>query len=211
MAVLPVPGKPTNIPQSCHQTLFFPSFLEPGDLNKARAVDLEAERAECKKLKEDLSKVKNLSAKIDRTAAEELLEPFSSKMKNFLVKAEEETKTLEQSVEESCRKFLDCLKFYKFTPKRGKVEDTKPGEFLEPWYSFAEDFKNLWKKEQEKIEIQLQREEKLKLKVKIENLDNQVHSGVKNVKFLFVLTESILLGRSEIQQFSEGQNREKEV
>ena len=174
-------------------------------------MDLEAEKGECKKLKEDLTKVKNLSAKIDRTAPPELVEPFSSKMKNFLVKAEEETKTLEQSVEESCRKFLDCLKFYKFTPKRGKVEDTKPGEFLEPWYSFAEDFKNLWKKEQEKIEIQLQREEKLKLKGKTVNLDSQVHSVVKNVKFLFVLNESILLGRSEIQQFSEGQNREKEV
>ena len=90
---------------------FILPFLEPGDLNKARAVDLEAEKGECKKLKEDLTKVKNLSAKIDRTAPPELVEPFSSKMKNFLVKAEEETKNLEQSVEESCRKFVDYLKF----------------------------------------------------------------------------------------------------
>ena len=137
-------------------------------------MDLEAEKAECKKLKEDLTKVKNLSAKVDRTVAAELLEPFSSKMKIFLMKADEESKDLERSVEESSKKFVECLKFYNFTPKSGKIEDVKPGEFLQPWYSFAEDFKNLWKKEQEKIEIQLQREEKLKLKEKTEKLDNQV-------------------------------------
>ena len=94
-------------------------------------MDLEAEKAECKKLKEDLTKVKNLSAKIDRTVAAELVEPFSSKMKNFLIKADEETKNLERSVEESSSKFLDCLKFYSFTPKSGKIEETKPNEFLE--------------------------------------------------------------------------------
>ena len=131
-------------------------------------MDLEAERAECKKLKEDLTKVKNLSAKIDRTVAAELMEPFCSKMKNFLIKADEETKELERSVEESCRKFVECLKFYNFTPKRGKIEDTKPGEFSEPWFTCAEDFKNLWKKEQGKMEIQLQRE------VKTEREDRKV-------------------------------------
>ena len=173
-------------------------------------MDLEAERADVKKLKEDLARTRNLSAKIDRTAAAELVEPFSSKMKNFLVKAEEETKSLEQGMEESFRKFVDCLKFYNFTPKRGKIEDTKPGEFLEPWYSFAEDFKNLWKKEQENIEIQLQREEKLKLKEKTGNLDNQVRS-IRKCKMPICETKNILLGRSEIQQFSKEQDREKEV
>ena len=137
-------------------------------------MDLEAEKAECKKLKEDLTKVKNLSAKIDRTVAAELVEPFSSKMKNFLIKADEETKNLERSVEESSSKFLDCLKFYSFTPKSGKIEETKPSEFLDPWYSFAEDFKNIWKKEQDKIEIQLERVKKLKLVEKREKLDDQV-------------------------------------
>ena len=59
---------------------------EPGDVNKARAVDIEAERGECKKLQEELTRVRNLSARIDQTAAPELKEPFSSKMKKFLLK-----------------------------------------------------------------------------------------------------------------------------
>ena len=137
-------------------------------------MDVEAEKAEVKKLKEDLSKVKNLGAKIDRSAAPEHVEPFSSKMKMFLVKAEEETRKLERNVEETAGKFLDCLNFYKFTPKRGKLEDTKPGDFLEPWYLFAEDFKNLWKKEQMNIEEKKKKEEKLKLKEKTGTLENQV-------------------------------------
>ena len=153
-------------------------FSEPGDLNKARAVDVEAEKAEVKKLKEDLSKVKNLRAKIDGSAAPEHVEPFSSQMKIFLVKAEEEAAKLERSVEETAGQFVDCLTFYKFTPKRGKLEDTKPGDFLEPWYIFAEDFKNLWKKEQTNIEEKKKKEEKLKLNEKRkelkENLGNKV-------------------------------------
>ena len=103
---------------------------EPGDVNKARAVDIEAERGECKKLQDELTRVSNLSARIDRTVAADHKEPFSSKMRNFLSKADGQMRVLRENVEECSVKFVECLKFYKFTPKKGKIEDTKPSDFL---------------------------------------------------------------------------------
>ena len=156
---------------------------EPGDINKARAVDLEAERGECKKLQDELRRVHNLSAKIGRTVAAELKEPFSSKMKNFLAKADGQMKVLQESVEECSVQFVKCLNFYKFTPKKGKIEDTKPSDFFDSWYLFCEDFKNLWKKEQQKIEIQLKKEGRMKLKDKSDRLQVDVQVS-KNIVLL---------------------------
>jgi len=147
---------------------------EPSWLKMAQAVDIEAERAECKKLHEEVTRVKNFAFKIDQTAAAEFKEPFSSKMKNFVLKAEGEMKELQENLEDCSSKFVDCLKFYKFTPKKGKVEDAKPSDFFGAWYMFCEDFKNLWKKEEQKIEIQLQKEERRKLKEKKDVLQVQV-------------------------------------
>ena len=147
---------------------------EPGDVNKARAVDIEAERGECKKLQDELTRVSNLSARIDRTVAADHKEPFSSKMRNFLSKADGQMRVLRENVEECSVKFVECLKFYKFTPKKGKIEDTKPSDFFESWYLFCEDFYNLWKKEQQKIEIKLQKEGRMRLKEKTMKVNLQV-------------------------------------
>ena len=38
--------------------------------------------------------------------------------------------------------------FYKFMPKKGKLEDAVPGDFFVLWHPFAEDYKSFWKKEQ---------------------------------------------------------------
>ena len=146
---------------------------EPSSLKMAQAVDIETERAECKKLHEEVTTVKNFVFKIDQTAAESN-EPFIPKMKNFVLKAEREMKELQENLEDCSSKFVDCLKFYKFTPKKGKVEDAKPSDFFGAWYMFCEDFKNLWKKEEQKIEIQLQKEERRKLKEKEKKKDPQV-------------------------------------
>ena len=113
---------------------------EPSSLKMAQAVDIETERAECKKLHEEVTTVKNFAFKIDQTATE-FNEPFISKMKIFMPKAEEEMKELQENLEDCSSKFVDCLKFYKFTPKKGKVEDAKPSDFFGAWYMFCEDFK----------------------------------------------------------------------
>jgi formin 2 len=69
-------------------------------------------------------------------------------MAEIIGKSEQDFKELKELLEECTKGFVDCMKFYKFTPKKGKVEDAKPEEFFSIWHPFCEDYKNIWKKEQ---------------------------------------------------------------
>lgn len=43
--------------------------------------------------------------------------------------------------------FIKTLKFYKFIPKKGTLNECTPGQFFEYWAPFTNDFKDIWKKE----------------------------------------------------------------
>ena len=111
-------------------------------------MDFEAERGECKRLQNELNAVKSKVKKILTETSEDLKEPFKTKMEKFIDKADVEVKELTEHVEVCAKKFVDCMRFYKFTPKKGKLEDVKPADFFNLWYLFCEDYKNIWKKEQ---------------------------------------------------------------
>ena len=152
---------------------------EPGDLINAKAVDLEAEKAEIKKLETRLRATKTMVAKIKESVAEDEKQLFGQKMETFIAKAEEEIKELASQSEEISSLFTSCLKYFKFTPKKGKIEEAKPNEFFEPWSIFCEDFKSIWKKEQvkmlkqrmkEKRKVELQRSASLRAGIGVSNL-----------------------------------------
>ena len=133
---------------------------EPGDIDKARNLDFEAERADCNKLFNEVDSVQKKIVLISDRASEEVKEPFDGKMRNFIAKAQAQIKNLKEDVEETFVKFVDCMKYYKYAPKKGKLEDVKPTEFLDSWYIFCTDFKNAWKKEQLQIRAELAKKEK---------------------------------------------------
>jgi len=133
---------------------------EPGDIDKARNLDFEAERTDCNKLFNEVDSVQKKIFLISERASEEVKEPFDGKMRNFIVKAQAQIKNLKEDVEETFVKFVDCMKYYKYAPKKGKLEDVKPTEFLDSWYIFCDDFKNAWKKEQLQIRAELAKKEK---------------------------------------------------
>lgn len=43
--------------------------------------------------------------------------------------------------------FLKTIRFYKFAPKKGTLEETDPMQFFEYWTSFTSDFSDIFKKE----------------------------------------------------------------
>jgi len=75
-------------------------------------------------------------------------------------------------VEDCEKRFIDTMKFYKFMPKKGKIEEAKPADFFCLWYPFCNDYKNLWKKEQVRIQKDLLKEERQRHKKKKESLQN---------------------------------------
>ena len=66
----------------------------------------------------------------------------------------------------------DCKNFYKFVPKKGKLEDATPEEFFSNWYPFCLDYKNFWKKEQVRIQKEMIKKERLLMQKKKESLKN---------------------------------------
>jgi len=147
---------------------------EPGDLEKCQNVDFEAERGECKRLQKELDMVKRNVDKIFKESPDDLKEPFNSRMGEFVEKAAASVTELTNHVEECARKFVECMRFYKFTPKKGKLEDVKPADFFSVWYLFCEDYKNTWKKEQVRIQAELVKEERRKQKMKKDSLKAEV-------------------------------------
>ena len=121
---------------------------EPGDLEKCRNVDFEVEKVTCAALSKEVQEVRKRVEAITAKAAEEIKEPFCSLMNEFLELADREASKIMKEVEACASQFIDAIKMFKFVPKKGKVEDAKPEEFFSIWYSFAGDYKNIWKREQ---------------------------------------------------------------
>merc|ERR1719347_966900 len=147
---------------------------EPSDVEKCQHIDFETERVQCDKVRKELEKAKRNTLKVFENSPEELKEPFNAKMTEFLESAEVQLKELCDLVEDCSNKFVDCMKFYKFVPKKGKLEDAKPEDFFCLWYPFCDDYKNLWKKEQVRIQKDLLKIERQKLKMKKESLRENV-------------------------------------
>lgn len=42
---------------------------------------------------------------------------------------------------------MKTLRFYKYVPKSGTLDECTPGQFFEFWAPFTNDFRDIWKKE----------------------------------------------------------------
>lgn len=72
-------------------------------------------------------------------------------MESFIEVAKKYLNNEMESLEECRSKFIETMKFYQFRPKSGTLEDCQPEDFFVLWSSFCVDFKDIWKKEQNRI------------------------------------------------------------
>jgi len=123
-------------------------------------------------VKKELDIVKNKTKKVSENCAEELKEPFAGKMTQFIEEAEVQLKDLRELVEDCAVKFLECMKFYNFVPKKGPIESATPEDFFTIWYPFCSDYKNIWKKEQVRIQKEMLKKERMLINEKKKSLQN---------------------------------------
>lgn len=84
-------------------------------------------------------------------SSEENLQPFKDKMTSFLEIAEKQLNAEKDNLTECQNKFIKTMKFYQFSPKSGPLEDCQPKDFFGLWSQFCIDFKDIWKKEEQRI------------------------------------------------------------
>ena len=65
---------------------------------------------------------------------------------------------------------MRCRQFFSLAPKKGKVEDAEQEEFFSIWYPFCDNYKNIWKKEQVRIQKEQAKEERNKYMKKMQSV-----------------------------------------
>ncbi|KAG5675766.1 hypothetical protein PVAND_005643 [Polypedilum vanderplanki] len=119
----------------------------PNDVDKSLSIDFEECKQQLNALKNKLEECKKTTEKVIEASSEEHVQPFKDKMEAFLNMAAQRIESRFHKVEECKTLFIKTLRFYKFMPKGGALEETTPAQFFEYWTSFTSDFSGIFKKE----------------------------------------------------------------
>ncbi len=70
----------------------------------------------------------------------------------FLEQANVKVQDMEENFLEAKQTFIRTMKFFDYMPKPKKPGETcPPSDFFQPWIPFCQDFKEIWKNEQQRI------------------------------------------------------------
>ncbi|XP_043652265.1 protein cappuccino isoform X1 [Drosophila teissieri] len=122
---------------------------EPADVERAAQMDFEEVQQQIFDLNKKFLGCKRTTAKVLAASRPEIMEPFKSKMEEFVEGADKSMAKLHQSLEECRELFLETMRFYHFSPKACTLilAQCTPDQFFEYWTNFTNDFKDIWKKE----------------------------------------------------------------
>ncbi|XP_015600677.1 formin-2 [Cephus cinctus] len=129
---------------------------EPADVEAASTINFEDIKKELDKLEKELDACK-VKSKMVIEASPETAGPFKEKMDSFLNRAVVELANEKEALQEAKIKFKAVMQFYQYVPKGATLDTADPNDFFVLWLGFCQDFKDIWKKEQQRI-----RKEKMK-------------------------------------------------
>ncbi|XP_014673617.1 PREDICTED: formin-2-like [Priapulus caudatus] len=142
----------------CYLTLYEPNgdvegakfpLPEPLDVSQAALVNFDDVSNELKKIRKELDACEKQAARVVEGSTEETRQPFQDVMEKFFQKANLDHKDQKESFEECQSKFADVCMFFSWKPRTGKDPTAK--DFFSQWQGFVRDFKDVWKKEQQRI------------------------------------------------------------
>ncbi|CAB4056763.1 FMN2 [Lepeophtheirus salmonis] len=125
---------------------------ESSDVEKCAMLDFDDQRTESAKLEAELDAVKKNSEGVINSSDEKHVEPFREKMTSFLSRASSNLSDLNELISECSSKFDNIAKLFYV------------------WLPFCLDYKNIWKKEQLRIEKEWLKEARMKHRQKKESM-----------------------------------------
>ncbi|XP_029963261.1 formin-2 [Salarias fasciatus] len=125
---------------------------EPQDLFQASQMKFDDFQRDLRKLRKDLNACSAETEKVCKLSSEETLQPFKSKMDEFLNQAKTQLETQEKQLADTQKIFLELSVSFSVKPKAGEKE-VSPNTLFSLWHEFSTDFKEQWKK-QNKLMLQ---------------------------------------------------------
>ena len=133
---------------------------DPSDISQGMLVNFDDINKEIKRIRKDFDAAQKRSDKVMKNSHEDDLYPFKAVMEDFFSRGKHDLKEQEDSIKESKHMFDEIVIYFCVKPKSGDKIVT-PEYFFSLWSSFCDDFKQMWKKEQQKVlKIKLQEAEK---------------------------------------------------
>lgn len=127
---------------------------EPSDVERASLINFDEVDGEVNKLKRELEACgvrveKVMKAEGGKGDGEEGdLKVFREKMTGFLEKAGSLVQELQETFQETEKTFQGTLTYFEFSPKK---REQATGEFFGLWVQFCNDFKTIWRNEQQRV------------------------------------------------------------
>ncbi|XP_048506416.1 protein cappuccino isoform X2 [Athalia rosae] len=138
---------------------------EPADVEAASTISFEELTKELDRLGTELEAC-NAKYKMVAESNTKDAGPFKEKMEAFLGRAGVDLANERESLQEARAKFKIVMQFYQYVPKGATLDTADPHDFFILWLTFCKDFKDIWKKEQQRLTKERRQEARKKLENK---------------------------------------------
>ncbi|XP_029680918.1 formin-2-like isoform X2 [Formica exsecta] len=138
---------------------------EPADIEAASTIKFDDIAKELDRLEKELqicAQKCNTVVEADLTMSK----VFKEKVDSFMARASIELANEKEELLEAKNRFKAVMRFYQFIPKGATLETAEPYDFFNLWLGFCRDFKDIWKKEQQRIRKERMEEARKKLENK---------------------------------------------
>ncbi|XP_057327250.1 protein diaphanous homolog 1-like isoform X2 [Microplitis mediator] len=154
---------------------------EPADIEAASTINFEDIIKELDRLEKELQRCEKNCKVVTESSPENSTTAFTEKMDTFLTRARNELVSEKENLQEARARFKAVMLFYQYIPKGTSVDTADPKDFFGLWISFCKDFKDIWKKEQQRLKKERMKtiRKKLEDKRKVET-DKVVPGGLKD-------------------------------
>ncbi|XP_043488934.1 formin-2-like [Polistes fuscatus] len=123
---------------------------EPADIKAASTINFEDITKELQRLDDQLKACQQkYNAVIESNPPNARV--FQENMNTFFTSATTELENENKALVKAKKKFKSVMQFYQFVPKNATLDTADPNQFFSLWFNFCHDFKDIWKKEQQRL------------------------------------------------------------